>query len=58
MADGEDLEELADVVSIVHASLLGVVEGVEDVGGLALGELQVVSQEVSNTSKSQWYSRW
>ena len=42
MADGEDLEELADVVSIVHASLLGVVEGVEDVGGLALGELRLL----------------
>lgn len=45
VADRENLKELADVVSIVHASLLGVVEGIEDVVGLALGKLQVVSRE-------------
>ena len=49
VADGEDFEELADVVSIVHASLLGVVEGVEDVGGLSLRELQVVSRKFIKT---------
>lgn len=43
VADREDLEELADVVSIVHASLLGVVQSIEDVGGVALGKLQSVS---------------
>lgn len=39
VADGEDFEELADVVAVEHAGLLGVVELGEDVWGLAFGEL-------------------
>jgi len=39
VADCKNLEKLANVVSIMHASLFGVVEGIENVGGFTLGEL-------------------
>jgi hypothetical protein len=57
MADGEDLKELADIVAIVHAGLLRVVEGIEDFGGFALGKLQVISWDLSGTVILE-YLRW
>lgn len=47
VTDREDFKELADIVSVVHTSLLGVVEGIKDVGGAALRELQAVSRDFS-----------
>lgn len=44
VADCEDLEEFADVVAVAHAGLLGIVQSVEDVCGLAFRELAVVSR--------------
>lgn len=39
VADCEDFEKFADVVAVVHTGLLGVVQGVEDLGRLAFREL-------------------
>ena len=44
VADCEDLEEFADVVTVAHAGLFGIVQSVEDVCGLAFRELGVVSR--------------
>jgi hypothetical protein len=43
VADCKNFEKFADIVSVRHAGFLGVVEGVEDVGRFALGELYAVS---------------
>lgn len=44
VADCEDFEEFADVVAVTHAGLLGIVQSVEDICGLAFRELAVVSR--------------
>jgi hypothetical protein len=43
VADCEDFEQFTDVVAVVHACFLGVVEGVEDICRFALRELDFVS---------------
>jgi hypothetical protein len=59
VADCEDLEEFANVVAVTHAGGLAVVQSVEDVLRLALGELDDVSRccELQMIIEGL-YSRW
>ena len=41
LAAGEDLEEFGDIVAVHHFGFGGVVEGGEDGGVFALGELEL-----------------
>lgn len=43
VADCEDFEQFTDVVAVVHACFLGVVEGVEDIRRVAFRELDFIS---------------